>query len=136
MKDNEKKGKKGGWSEDAGASANPFGALAGLKAALPEGAPSPAAEPEAQAPKAAGERAAPKQALVRIERKGRGGKTVTVVEQLGLGADELERWCKLLKGKLGAGGQVEGDALVVQGEQIERVEQALVALGVGKVRRG
>jgi translation initiation factor 1 len=130
----EKKGKKGGWSEDAGASANPFGALAGLKAALPEAAPTCAAEVEAaQAPLAAG---APKQALVRIERKGRGGKAVTVVEGLGLGADELERWCKLLKGKLGAGGRVEGDALVVQGEQIERVEQALVALGVGKVRRG
>jgi translation initiation factor 1 len=127
----DKKKDKKGWSEEVGG-ASPFAALAKLAPALPS-----APEPEvAAAPVAQAASAAPREALVRVERKGRGGKTVTLVERLGLDGEELERWCKLLKGRLGAGGAVEGDALVIQGDQRDRVEEALSALGVAKVRRG
>jgi translation initiation factor 1 len=126
-----KKDKKGGWSEDAQMGGNPFAALAGLAPALPVASEEPAAPGAAPAADKA-----PKEALVRVERKGRGGKTVTLVERLGLDAAGLESWCKQLKGKLGAGGAVEGEALVIQGDQRDRVEEALRQLGVGKVRRG
>ena len=105
---------------------NPFGALAHLREALPQGpAPKPVKEPKG-----------PARAVVRLERKGRGGKEVTVVEQLGLPAKQLEVWLKALKGALGCGGVVEGDALVLQGDHRERVRPVLESRGVRKVTIG
>ena len=75
-------------------------------------------------------------AVVRLERKGRGGKEVTVVEKLDLGAAALERWVGELKRALGVGGAVEGDALVLQGDVRDRVAALLTARGVRKVTRG
>jgi translation initiation factor 1 len=68
-----------------------------------------------------------------MERSGRGGKTVTVVEKLGLPARELERWQAELKRALGTGGALEGSSLVVQGDVRDRVAAWLGARGVGKV---
>lgn len=101
-------------------------------------APPPAATP-APAPKAAPgpiPKAAPARAVVRFERKGRGGKAVTVVEKLGLAPRELEAWAGDLKRALGCGGQVEGDALVLQGDLRDRVRALLEARGVRKVTVG
>jgi translation initiation factor 1 len=72
-------------------------------------------------------------AVVRIERTGRGGKEVTVVERLGLPPIEREQWLKALKATLGCGGVVEGDALVLQGDHRERLRTILAARGVKKV---
>ncbi|HRE92504.1 MAG TPA: translation initiation factor, partial [Myxococcota bacterium] len=91
---------------------NPFAALAALRASLPEG-PAPRAD---AAPAGTPPKKGPAKAVVRLERKGRGGKDVTVVEQLGLDGKELEVWLKALKGQLGCGGVVEGTALVLQGD--------------------
>jgi translation initiation factor 1 len=104
---------------------NPFGALRGLRSALPE------APPEATARKAAP--VAPARAVVRMERKGRGGKEVTVVAQLGLAHAELERWLKRLKSSLGCGGAVEGEDLILQGDQRDRVPALLTEQGVRHV---
>jgi translation initiation factor 1 len=71
--------------------------------------------------------------VVRYERKGRGGKAVTVVEKLDLRPRELEAWLGELKRALGCGGVVEGDALVLQGDLRERVGRLLEARGVRKV---
>lgn len=107
---------------------NPFAQLAAAREALPPGpAPKPAAPPEPKGPA---------RAVVRMERKGRGGKEVTVVEQLGLRAAELETWLKALKGQLGCGGTVEADTLVLQGDQRERLPALLSARGVRKVTVG
>ncbi len=76
---------------------------------------------------------APARAVVRFERKGRGGKAVTIVERLGLAPGELSAWLGELKRALGCGGQVEGDALVLQGDLRERVRPLLEARGVRKV---
>ena len=89
----------------------------------PAGPPSPA---PASSP-------APARAVVRFERKGRGGKAVTVVERLDLGPRELEAWLGELKRALGCGGAVEGDALVLQGDLRGRVGALLEARGVRKV---
>ena len=104
---------------------NPFGALREKLRDLPPGeAPPPA--------KAKG----PARAVVRMERKGRGGKEVTVVEQLELEPAELEAWLKALKNALGCGGAVEGDTLVLQGDQRKRLPDLLTSRGVRKVTIG
>lgn len=108
---------------------NPFAALSAKREELPSG-PAPAPAPEANEPKG------PARAVVRMERKGRGGKEVTVVEQLGLRGAELEAWLKALKGSLGCGGTVEEDTLVLQGDQRERLPALLSARGVRKVTVG
>jgi translation initiation factor 1 len=107
-----------------------------LRARLPAGdlPPGPAApEPERAPPPAA---PAPARAVVRLERKGRGGKEATVIEQLALPAAGLADWLLELKRTLGCGGSVEGDALVLQGDQRERAAAWLERRGVRRVIRG
>jgi translation initiation factor 1 len=105
---------------------NPFAALRDKLGDLPEG-PAPRELPPPKGPA---------RAVVRMERKGRSGKEVTVVEQLGLPDRELEIWLKELKGALGCGGAVEGATLVLQGDQRKRLPALLAARGVRKVSVG
>ena len=108
---------------------NPFSALAGLREQLPAG---PAPAPPATPPPPKG----PARAVVRMERKGRGGTEATVIEKLDLPAAELERWCKALKQALGCGGVVDGATIVLQGDLRPRLEAVLTARGVRKVTLG
>lgn len=64
---------------------------------------------------------------VRREKKGRGGKTVTVVSGLEGSAADLDRWLKTLKAHCGAGGTREGELLVIQGDHRERIQARLEA---------
>lgn len=105
---------------------NPFAGLRDKLGDLPEG----------PAPRAPDLPKGPARAVVRMERKGRSGKEVTVVEQLGLRPRELEAWLKELKGALGCGGALEGDALALQGDQRKRLPALLTARGVRKVTVG
>src|SRR5947207_2872598 len=84
-------------------STRPFAALESIKGALPTGP----ARREAAAK-------GPAKAVVRMERVGRGGKEVTVIEQLELKVEERETWLKALKAALGCGGSIEGTSLVLQ----------------------
>jgi translation initiation factor 1 len=97
---------------------------------LPAGPSETAAAPAEVKPKG------PARAVVRMERKGRGGKEVTVVEKLDLRPAELETWCRDLKQALGCGGSVDGDAILLQGDLRARVPAVLTARGVGKVTVG
>ena len=72
-------------------------------------------------------------AVVRIERSGRGGKEVTVVEHLDLSPAEREVWLKALKSGLGCGGVIEGASLVLQGDHRKRLASLLTKRGVKKV---
>jgi translation initiation factor 1 len=101
---------------------NPFAALQGMKQSLPQG----------RSPGEAGAKG-PAKAVVRMERVGRGGKEVTVIEQLDLPVNKREEWLKALKSALGCGGAIEGTALVLQGDQRERVPALLEKRGVRKV---
>ena len=65
-------------------------------------------------------------AVVRLERSGRGGKEVTVIEHLAVPPMEREKWLKALKAALGCGGVVEGDAIVLQGDHRARLPKILV----------
>jgi translation initiation factor 1 len=112
---------------------NPFAALSHLRGAVPEQAPAPASVADTPAP---GRDKSIARAVVRIERAGRGGKEVTVVEQLGLGASELQQWLRQLKAALGCGGSIEDTAIVLQGDHRERLIALLPARGVKRVVRG
>jgi translation initiation factor 1 len=115
---------------------NPFGVLAPLRGsapAAPEATPQP---PSAKAPTSPAVQGALTRAVVRLERKGRGGKEVTVVEHLALRPGDHEVWLKALKAALGCGGLVEDDALILQGDQRSRLPALLRARGVGKVTVG
>lgn len=72
-------------------------------------------------------------AVVRYERAGRGGKEVTVVEQLTLSQAELSAWLKSFKAALGCGGVVEGTNLVLQGDHRKRLPALLTAKGVRRI---
>ena len=107
---------------------SPFESLARLRDSLPPGPAAPPPDPRVIR--------GPARAVVRMERKGRGGKAATVIEQLGLTASELEGWCRELKQALGCGGVVEGDTIVLQGDLRPRVPAVLTAKGVAKVTLG
>jgi len=108
---------------------NPFGVLASLR-----GPEAPQAQPVAEKPDAPPAKTPSiARAVVRLERKGRGGKEVTVIDQLGLSPADREVWLKELKAALGCGGLVEEDALILQGDQRSRLPDLLRARGVRKV---
>jgi translation initiation factor 1 len=124
--------KKGGWS-DAPAQAplsNPFAALAALRPVDAAPAAAPAA---ASATKPAADPKLPARAVVAVERKGRGGKTVTLITHLGLSNDALDAWVTEMKRSLGCGGTREDDAIALQGDQRERAIDWLTRKGVRKV---
>lgn len=122
--------KKGGLEDKQASKDNPFAALAALREALP---PAPTPAPDAKATKAAPVKG-PAKAVVRLEKKGRGGKEVTLVEQLDLAPAALETWLKDLKNALGCGGAIEGDAIALQGDLRKRLEPLLKTRGVRQVK--
>ncbi len=69
----------------------------------------------------------PRDGVVRIlrDRKGRGGKVVTVVAGVPGGAETLEQLAKDLKRQCGTGGTVKEGTIEIQGDHRERVAAAL-----------
>jgi len=57
------------------------------------------------------------------------GKEVTVVRGIDPARNDLPALLTKLKSSLGTGGSLDGNDLVVQGDQIERVVAALIKLG-------
>jgi translation initiation factor 1 len=74
--------------------------------------------------------------VVRRERKQRGGKTVTRVARLELGAEELKLLARAMAKGLGCGAKVEGEDIIVQGDQVERAARWLERRGARRVVRG
>jgi translation initiation factor 1 len=68
-------------------------------------------------------------AKLRMEKKGRGGKTVTVVYGLPRNAAFLKALCAELKKSCGTGGAVVDDSVEVQGELRDRVRGVLEQKG-------
>ena len=67
--------------------------------------------------------------VVRIERKDRGGKTVTIVENFAGKTDDLADLGRLLKSKCGVGGTVKDGVILVQGDFRKRVAEILTGQG-------
>jgi translation initiation factor 1 len=68
-------------------------------------------------------------AKLRIEKKGRGGKTVTVVDGLPRNATLLKALSQELKRVCGTGGAVADGAVELQGDLRERVREVLQTKG-------
>jgi translation initiation factor 1 len=75
---------------------------------------------------------------VRVARdsKGRGGKTVTVVRGLPLGAEALAELGKRLRSACGAGGTAKDGVLEVQGDHVDKVLAWLAEAGYPAKRTG
>jgi translation initiation factor 1 len=69
------------------------------------------------------------QVRVSRDRKGRGGKVVTIVRGLPLDAAALVLMGKELRSACGAGGTVKDGAVEVQGDHLARVLELLIAKG-------
>jgi translation initiation factor 1 len=68
-------------------------------------------------------------AKLRMEKKGRGGKTVTVVDGLPRNAEWLKALCQDLKRACGAGGAAQDGAIEIQGDLRERIRAFLLSKG-------
>ena len=116
---------------------NPFAKLAAMRDALPAGeakAPSEQAAATVVDPVAA---LLARRLVVRRERKGRGGKTVTVVQWPdGAEASALDALAKELRKGLGTAAQREDASIAVQGDIADRVAAWLAGRGAGRVVRG
>ena len=75
-------------------------------------------------------------ARVRLERQGRGGKVVSVVDNLTGHPARIEEIAKALKSKCGAGGTVKGRVVEIQGDHRDRIVDVLATLGIAAKRAG
>jgi translation initiation factor 1 len=74
----------------------------------------------------------PNDGVVRVlrDKKGRGGKTVTVVAGLPGGTTAVAETAARLKRLCGSGGTVRDGAIEIQGDHRERIAEALRAQGL------
>ena len=70
-------------------------------------------------------------AKLRVEKAGRGGKTVSVVYDLPRNAAFLKELCQELKRACGTGGTVLEGAVELQGDLRERIREILLTKGFG-----
>ncbi len=68
-------------------------------------------------------------AHIRREKKGRRGKTVTVIQNLQLSAEDMKSLSKRLKQACGSGGTVKDGNIEIQGDHRDKVAAELGALG-------
>lgn len=66
---------------------------------------------------------------VRMERSGRGGKTVTVVDNFVGTPDDMSLLDKALKSKCGVGGSAKDGQIIIQGDFRDRVITLLKEMG-------
>lgn len=65
-----------------------------------------------------------------IERKGRAGKTVTVVGGLTLTPEQSDRLLRQLQKALGCGGSIDQDGrILLQGNRIDQAKKQLIKMG-------
>ncbi|MBD1899632.1 translation initiation factor [Trichocoleus sp. DQ-A3] len=66
---------------------------------------------------------------VQASRKGRKGKTVTVISGFQVKLETLEALAKQLKAQCGTGGTVKENAIEIQGDHTQKLVQVLATLG-------
>jgi translation initiation factor 1 len=74
--------------------------------------------------------------IVRLDRKKRAGKSVTLIEGLPLGKGDLETLLRQLKADRGSGGTMKDGALEIQGDHCDAVISFLEKKGFRPKRSG
>jgi translation initiation factor 1 len=98
--------------------------------------PAPPAAPSAAPPAGAMDLTRVGRLVVRRERKSHGGKTVTVVDGLGLPPGALDSLARALRRALGCGAWVEDGRVVLQGDRPDAAAAWLTRHGARQVTRG
>lgn len=73
---------------------------------------------------------------VRLDRKARGGKSVTVIEGLQISQQKREELLKQFKARLGTGGTVRDNSIEIQGDHCDSLMAWLEKLGFKPKRPG
>lgn len=81
-------------------------------------------------------RPAVQRVTVRLDRKRRGGKSVTVIEGIEMPGKGKDALLRNLKGNLGTGGTVRDTSLEIQGNHCDAVMALLVKMGYRPKRSG
>jgi translation initiation factor 1 len=101
----------------------------------PDPAPAPAPQPVAgPGPLPTRQQNIP--VIVGIERKGRGGKTVSIVSGVKSPPTGKAALLKLLKTRLGAGGALKDEVLEIQGDRRDDIVAILLELGYKAKKSG
>lgn len=100
-------------------------ALAALKGSVPEG------EESVSDAQLAEETKPVKKGKVSIakEKKGRGGKTATIIYGFECSDEELSATASALRHRLGTGGSARGGEILLQGDVVEKVKPILKEMG-------
>ena len=72
--------------------------------------------------------------IVRIDRRGRAGKQVTLIEGFKGSGDDLAALAKTLKVKGGVGGSAKDGEITIQGDLRDKVTALLTSMGYGAKR--
>lgn len=73
---------------------------------------------------------------VHLEKKHRGGKTVSIIDGYSGSEESLQELAKKLKSKCGTGGTVKDGQIIIQGDFREKILQLLISEGFRAKRGG
>lgn len=71
--------------------------------------------------------------VVRRERKGRGGKTATIISGVSLPPAALDTLCRTMRKALGCGGGLEDSIVVLHGDLVDRARAWLASHGATRI---